>query len=86
MPSVIEAPETAEEAQEQLSHDAVEITLTLRPGFVSKITALLWGVAPSLRELYVFFFYSFWYFYNVWHGILPFGYLCLILGMGYFLT
>ena len=50
MPSVIEAPETAEEAQEQLSHDAVEITLTLRPGFVSKITALLWGVAPSLRE------------------------------------
>ena len=39
-----------------------------------------------VRALYVFFFYSFWYFYNVWHGILPFGYLCLILGMGYFLT
>ncbi len=39
-----------------------------------------------VRVLYVSFFYSFWYFYNVWHGILPFGYLCLILGMGYFLT
>ena len=50
MPNVIEIPETVEEEHVEHSYKTLPPMPAPRPGFVSKITALLWGVAPSLRE------------------------------------
>ena len=50
MPSVIKTPEITEETQEQPSHDTVEVTLTLHPSFVSKITAVLKSMRRNERS------------------------------------
>lgn len=50
MPSVIEIPENVEEAPSQPPPDTVEITLTLNPALVNKLTALLAGTPSQRRQ------------------------------------
>lgn len=49
MPNVIEIPEIVKEALPQPSPDTVEVTLTLNPAFVNKLTAMLSGT-PTHRN------------------------------------
>ena len=50
MPNVIEIPETVEEKHVEHSYETLPPMQAPRRGFVSKITVLLWELAPSLRE------------------------------------
>ena len=50
MPSVIEIPETIEEAPVQHSHETLPPMLEPRRGFITKMIALLANVAPLHKQ------------------------------------
>lgn len=50
MPGIIDVPEIVEETQGGTSYDTIEVTLSLNPTFVNKITDLLSGTANRRRQ------------------------------------